>query len=259
MLAILKTAERTGHAHNMNNYVFQRHMFAYQTVLTKKLLGKNVMEMGCGTGYGSQALAPHCQLYLAIDKHRPDNIPFAGALQFEYANLPDLKHIPDNSFDTIICFQVIEHIHQDEALLHEAKRILAPGGTLLLTTPNRQQSLTRNPFHIREYMPWQMNLLVKKVFPASTIKGVHGNTNVMSYYEENKRMVQRITRWDVLQLQHLLPAFLLKIPYSIINNLNRYFIWRNRYDVTEKMTVDDFYLSDDLENCLDYFCICRKQ
>jgi ubiquinone/menaquinone biosynthesis C-methylase UbiE len=51
----------------------------------------------------------------------------------------EFEHIAaeDASFDTVLCFEVIEHMEVDPmALLAEINRVLKPGGTLLLTTPN---------------------------------------------------------------------------------------------------------------------------
>ena len=83
-----------------------------------------------------------------------------------------------NSFDTVICFQVIEHIRRDDTLLAEMKRILKPGGRLLLTTPNRLMSLTRNPFHVKEYTPVEMHTAIEPHFSRFTLRGIYGNEKV---------------------------------------------------------------------------------
>ena len=67
-------------------------------------------------------------------------------------NIPPLNGLDDNSFDSIVSFQVIEHIQDDMLFLKEIHRVLKPGGIALLTTPNRRMSLSRNPWHIREYL-----------------------------------------------------------------------------------------------------------
>ncbi len=85
--------------------------------------------------------------------------------------------------------------------LREIHRVLQPGGLALITTPNRKMSLTRNPWHIREYLPEELAALAAKIFPNVQMKGITGNDKVMAYYEENKRSVKRITRFDILNLQ----------------------------------------------------------
>jgi 2-polyprenyl-3-methyl-5-hydroxy-6-metoxy-1,4-benzoquinol methylase len=258
MIALLKTSERTNNLSYINNYVFQRHLFAYKAISKDHLLGKKVLELGCGEGYGMELLSPYTDQYLAVDKKRPA-ISFNSKMQFRQCQLPYLSHIDNNSFDTIICFQVIEHIKNDHLLLKEIKRVLKPGGSLYLTTPNRLTSLTRNPFHIREYRPAQMQFLITHHFETCSVKGIYGNNTVMKYYRENKKAVERITRYDVLNLQYHLPAFLLKGIYSLLNNYNRFTLARKTPDITASINYDDFYLDELAETCLDYFVTATKQ
>jgi len=257
MIALLKTSERTNNLSYINNYVFQRHLFAYKAIPKDLLRGKKVLELGCGEGYGMELLSPLTEMYVAVDKKRPA-ISFNSKMQFQQCELPYLLNIADNSFDTIICFQVIEHIKKDLQLLFEINRVLKPGGSLYLTTPNKLASLTRNPFHIREYLPGQMQKLVTSFFNNSTVKGIYGNNTVMKYYAENKKAVERITRYDVLNLQYRLPAFLLKGVYSLLNNYNRFTLARKTPDITASINYDDFFLGELSDTCLDYFVTAMK-
>lgn len=258
MIALLKTSERTNNLSHINNYVFQRHLFAYKAVSKDLLRGKKVLELGCGEGYGMELLSPLTEMYVAVDKKRPAGISFNNNRQFTQCQLPWLSHIPDNSFDTILCFQVIEHIKNDHLLLKEIKRVLKPGGSLFLTTPNQLTSLTRNPFHTREYLPNQMQALISSGFETWSVQGIYGNDTVMKYYSANKRSVERITRFDVLNLQYHLPAFLLKGVYSLLNNYNRFTLACKTPEITASINYVDFYLDELSETCLDYFVIAMK-
>lgn len=221
-------------------------------------MGKQVLELGCGEGYGMELLSPHVETYLAVDKKRPAQVTFNNKVLFKHCHLPLLAGIEDNSFDTIICFQVIEHIENDSLLLQEIKRVLKPGGSLFLTTPNQLTSLTRNPFHIREYQPTQMQALIACHFNNQTVQGIYGNHRVMQYYSENKKAVERIARYDIFDLQYRLPAFLLKGVYSLLNNYNRFTLASKTPDITASINYDDFYLDELSEDCLDYFVVATK-
>jgi len=257
MLALLQTAERTSDRSLINNYIFQRHLFAYQQATG--YLGSLVMELGCGNGYGMQLLSPRCNWYAGVDKKIPAQLKMTANSALFKNRLPNLKNIGDESFDTIVCFQVIEHIREDQLLLREIHRILKPGGRLLLTTPNRLMSLTRNPYHIREYTPQSMQATIGSVFEKFEVKGVFGNKLVMAYYEENKRNTERINRLDVLNLQHRLPAFLLRVPYNIANNLNRFFLTTGRAGrASTRMNSTDFFSAEVADHCLDFFVVAKK-
>ena len=116
--------------------------------------------------------------------------------QFICQHIPPLSTLADNTYDWIITFQVIEHIENDDLFIKEIHRVLKPGGKVIITTPNKKLSLTRNPWHAREYLPKELQNLLEKYFNKLELKGVHGNEKVMGYYEENKKSVQKIMRWD---------------------------------------------------------------
>ena len=63
--------------------------------------------------------------------------------------------LPDKAFDTVVSFETLEHIAEDEAFVAEIRRVLRRGGALLLSTPNSRVSSpegeVRNPWHVREY------------------------------------------------------------------------------------------------------------
>jgi hypothetical protein len=66
-------------------------------------------------------------------------------------------------------------------------------------------SLSRNPWHIREYLADELTVLAGKIFQNVQMKGITGNEKVMTYFDENKKSVNRVTRFDILNLQYRLP------------------------------------------------------
>jgi hypothetical protein len=136
--------------------------------------------------------------------------------------------------------------------------VLKPGGTALITTPNRKLSLTRNPWHIREYLPEELARLAAQFFHTTEMKGITGNEKVMQYYEENKRSVKKFTRWDVFNLQHRLPSGILKIPYEILNRWNRNALQSQGNELVKGIRHDDYLVTDNADEALDLLLIARK-
>ena len=258
-MGILQTAERSSHLDPSENVIFQRHMIAYME--TAKMISGKVLEIGCGEGYGLVELAPKAEHYLAVDKY---DTPISKELKeqnnisFRQIEIPPLKGIEDNSIDFVVTFQVIEHINDDELFVSEIFRVLRPGGKLILTTPNKLMSLTRNPWHFREYTPNEMQEILQTSFKEINIKGVFGLGKAMDYYEKNKKAVEKITRWDIFNLQYLLPRFLLQIPYDILNRINRQKLQDNNNDLVDAVTINDFCIKPMTDKCFDYFCIATK-
>lgn len=256
---MVKTAERISSAASADNPVFQRHLIAYYEA--KKLVKGSTLEIGCGEGYGIEILADNTENYLAIDKFKAaafDKYQDHEGVECRQMSVPPLEGIESDSFDTVVSFQVIEHIEDDEKFLEEIRRVLKKGGKAIITTPNKKMSLTRNPWHIREYDPAEMERLVAKYFADYEIKGLYGNEKVMQYYEENKRSVQKITRFDILNLQYLLPRALLKVPYDILNRMNRDKLKEASNGIAAEITSGDYFLDEVSEICLDYFIILNK-
>jgi|TARA_B100000959_G_scaffold173881_1_gene182047 SAM-dependent methyltransferase len=259
-MSILQTAERSSHLDLSENVIFQRHMIAY--LEASKMISGKVLEIGCGEGYGLTELAPKTEEYIAIDKYNTpisNEIKQKNNIKFKQMEVPPLEGVNENSIDFIITFQVIEHINNDRLFISEIFRVLKPGGKLILTTPNKLMSLTRNPWHIREYNPIQMReILQTSAFSNIDIKGIFGLGKAMEYYEMNKKSVEKITRFDIFNLQYILPRFLLQVPYDIFNRFNRHKLKNTNNELVKNITIDDFSIDQLSDSCFDYFCVATK-
>jgi ubiquinone/menaquinone biosynthesis C-methylase UbiE len=123
--------------------------------------GRRVLDAACGEGYGAALLASVAQTTVGIDidasvvaearvRYRAH-----GNLLFGAASVTRLP-LPDASVDAVVSFETIEHLPSVEQpqMLAEFARVLAPGGILILSSPNRPEySDARhyaNPFHLAE-------------------------------------------------------------------------------------------------------------
>jgi 2-polyprenyl-3-methyl-5-hydroxy-6-metoxy-1,4-benzoquinol methylase len=253
------TTEITSEQITSDNPIHQRLFKAY--IVAKDFIKGNVLEVGCGEGRGVGLLMEHAESFTAVDKIKSlidDLRQKHPSGKFVDMNIPPFDGLTDNTYDTVVSFQVIEHIDNDLLYLKEIHRVLKPGGIALLTTPNRKMSLSRNPWHVREYLADELKALAQKIFAQVEMKGITGNEKVMTYYAQNKKSVERITRWDILNLQYRLPASILRMPYEILNRWNRNKLQSGDGKLVTDIHHEDYVMVDDAANALDLLLIVRK-
>lgn len=254
-MAKIATAERVSRDAS-DNFVFQRSLLAYHAAAER--IGGEVLEIGTGSGYGVEVVSPHAAHFVTVDKHAPDDaVPGMERAVFQQAVVPPLD-FASNRFDFVLSFQVIEHIRRDREFVREVRRVLRPGGKFIVTTPNALMSLTRNPWHVREYSAAQLRSLLECEFAEVEALGISGNEKVMEYYGENRRSVERITRFDLLDLQHRLPRWMLQLPYDLLNRLNRRKLLRTNNELTRSITMEDYRLGPVSDDCFDLFYVATK-
>ncbi len=250
----IKTAERVSRDVT-DNFVFQRSKLAYVEA-AKRVQGR-VLEIGTGTGYGIDIIAPRCSRFVTMDKTRSEELGAMPAnVEFKEGVVPPLP-FADESFDCVVSFQVIEHIKRDKEFVREVRRVLKEGGKFIISTPNRPMSLTRNPWHVREYTAEQFSALLSG-FSVVEAMGVAGNERVWSYYEKNRESVRRITRFDIFRMQWWMPRWVLQIPYDILNRLNRRRLHSKNRTLTENISMEDYSLQQVDNKCFDLFYVATK-
>lgn len=233
----IQTAERVSRDAS-DNFVFQRSLLAY--VEAAKRIRGDVLEIGTGSGYGIEVIAPHARRYTTLDKQMPrfaDELP--DNVEFLQSVVPPLPFAAE-SFDCVITFQVIEHIRRDVELVREIHRVLRPGGRLILTTPNAPASLTRNPWHVREYRADELRNLLASCFGRIEMLGIAGNERVAAYYERNRESV-------------------LQLPYDLLNRRNRRRLLHEAPDATASIRMEDYRLGPVTEGCFDLFFVAEKE
>jgi SAM-dependent methyltransferase len=120
--------------------------------------GRDVLDVATGEGYGAAMLAQQARSVCACDV-AADAIARAEA-SFRRPNLRFVVGaacglpMPDASVDVVTCFEALEHFAEQETFVDEVRRVLRPGGLLLVSTPDRDvyspPGATPNPYHVRE-------------------------------------------------------------------------------------------------------------
>lgn len=251
----MQTAERVSRTDASDNYVFQRSILAYH--YAAGLVSGDVLEIGTGMGYGIDVVAPAAERFTTIDKSEAYDATLPANAQFKQMQVPPIG-FADESFDYVISFQVIEHIKRDRDFVREVSRVLRKGGKFIVSTPNAPMSLTRNPWHIREYNERELRELLKGDFSAVEALGVNGNEKVMAYYEQNRQSVAKFKRLDPLDLEHRLPRQLLQIPYDILNRINRRRLLENNDSLTRSIRMEDYSVGEITNSSFDLYYIATK-
>ena len=160
---------------------------------------------------------------------------------------------PDNTFDLVTSFQVIEHVPEVEAFLNEIIRVLKSDGRALITTPNRLTSIGENPYHVQEYSPDEFRALFERRFAEVSILGCHGSAAAEQHWRLRERVVRGLLRLDFLGLRHLLPRRLILRVYPFgyrVSWVIRRFLGR-LMRVPQELTQQDFVISaQDLDGAL---------
>lgn len=144
------------------NGLLKEHIKRYE--FAARFAKGNVLDIACGVGYGTQILLENdkdskIEHITGVDldndtiEYARTNYPNEKVTYKVYdANSPDLKD-KLGTFDTIISFETIEHLEEDEVFVSNLKKLLKPSGRLIISTPfGRGRGIAcTNSFHVHQY------------------------------------------------------------------------------------------------------------
>lgn len=186
-----------GYKYHLGRYIF----------ISKFASARDVLEVGCGTGYGSSYLLRRGvkrmvgvdvsgkSLRLATTNFKRENLEFVMA---DGECLP----IRDNSFDLVISFGVIDHLNHPQEYLSECRRVLRDNGLFACSVLNRKfitpffSKTPADPFHKTEFIPGELSKLVAKYFS-------HVETRGLVYLSESWWQVRSIAYYIFKRLRML--------------------------------------------------------
>jgi 2-polyprenyl-3-methyl-5-hydroxy-6-metoxy-1,4-benzoquinol methylase len=172
------TGERTLPDVPEENYWFQRHLAVYRWI-GERVAGLDVVDMACGEGYGTDELARRAARVTGVDAN-PD--------AFEHARLKytrpgvafarDMVQSWTGECDAVVFLQTIEHVEDPKEVLDHFRRILRPGGTAYVSTPNvltlapEGAEKSGNPWHVKEYRAEEFRELCAGSFESVELHGL---------------------------------------------------------------------------------------
>jgi len=217
-----------------------RHFCAYK--YAQSLVGgKEVLDIGCGEGYGSDFLAGSAKSVLGID-YDAAIIDYAKdkyqklKLEFLVLDIKDLDSL-SRKFDVICSFQNIEHIQDTEKLLKNISNLLNDHGVFICSTCNIKDASANskipfNKFHVKEYGPIEFKVLLERYFRRVEIMGLKRSIAL--------RINRRLKK---IGLFNFLPAKLDPVKRFFAKANCSYFLWAKK----------------DLDNCLDFIAVCSRE
>ncbi|HEY5183866.1 MAG TPA: class I SAM-dependent methyltransferase [Actinomycetes bacterium] len=213
------TGERTLPGIRHENYWFRRHEAAYRFLAG---LRGPLVEAGCGEGYGAQLLCDggaHPVLALDYDgttvAHLRRTYPAVTVMQANLVALP----LADATTASVVSLQTIEHLWDQPRFVRECARVLRPGGSCAVSTPNRltfSPGLSRgekplNPFHANELDAEELAGLLAPWFGKVRVLGVHHGPRIAVWEREHGPLVAAQLATEATQWSPELTGFVTSV------------------------------------------------
>jgi SAM-dependent methyltransferase len=234
------------------NPTWQRHVAAYERC-SGLLPGGRILDLGCGVGHSYHLLAPRQTVGVDID-------PSALADQDRETHVADMRDLPfpDDNFDGVLSVQSIEHVPDPERAIAEVRRVLRPGGTAVLVTPNRltfaRPDEIIDPYHYVEFSADELRRLCTPSFEVVELRGLFGSPRYLELVAAERVKLDRLLRRDPLRLRRF-------VPRAVRQRLYDRLLSRHRVEddpAAAAIDTNDFELRDaPLAECLDLIAVCR--
>ncbi len=234
------------------NPTWQRHVSDY--ALCVPFLGPGrVLDVGCGIGHSAALLAPRPSVGLDLS-------PLALAGQERPLAAADMRRLPfaRASFGGIMSVQSIEHVPDPARALTEMVRVLEPGGTAVIVTPNRltfgRPDEIIDPYHYFECDPAELHAMCRPYFTSVEVLGIFGSERYMEFHHQERRKLDALLSLDPLRLRRFVPRAVKQRLYD--QQLTRH--RRHPEPLALSIVPEDFFLSADrLDESLDLVAVCR--
>jgi O-antigen biosynthesis protein len=132
-----------------------------------EVVSGRVLDAACGTGHGTALLARVADVAVGVDFAPPAleraRREHGAVAEFREGDLRDLP-FDDAVFDHALCFEAIAHVREPETVVDELRRVLRPGGLLLISAPNRGVYPPGNPLHLSEISSLELQALLDARF-----------------------------------------------------------------------------------------------
>lgn len=246
-----------------SNFMYMEALSRYVFALKYTQKNFKVLDLGCGTGYGSACLAQESMFVLGIDINT-EAIKYAKThyikknLKFRKSNLFDIGALK-GKYDLICLFEVIEHLKDPKKVLEIIKDLLKPKGILIISTPNIKFSspdgIIGSSYHLTEYDLGAIKKLLQSEYKNVEIFGQVKTNNAIAAWKdfmESQTKRQTIVDKDKFGIRKLIPRNVKEQIWRIFGN----FVGRK---TQEYVDINDFPINLDSTKVAHYFiALCQK-
>lgn len=161
------TGERLIPEGHHQSLTYGEHISRYKSV-TQATKSKVVLDIASGAGYGTKLISESAKLVYGID-YSKEAIAYAEknycAENIVY-KVGDAHNIPldDNSIDVVVSLETIEHLKDPKKFISEVKRVLKKDGQFIVSTPNDDEYIEGNEFHLHEFDLKELQTLITNNF-----------------------------------------------------------------------------------------------
>lgn len=246
-----------------SNFMYREALARY--VFLKKFVKKSdkVVDLGCGTGYGSFLISKYVKSVVGVDiNHEAINYARsnyrAKNLEFKIGDIyttSQVKHV----YDVVCMFEVVEHLSNPTIILKKIKNVLTENGVFIISTPNANFSSPDGKivtkYHFKEYKYNEFLELLSTVFKDVALYGQNKSTKAKKAWRDfmhSQDIRQKFVNVDSVGIRRLFPK---SVKEKMWKFFGRY-VGRGTQDLLD---VKDFPIKLDNAQNADYFiAVCKK-
>lgn len=238
------------------NTQYQVMLAGYAWALSQipEVRSKTLLDCACGSGYGANRLAETALKVTGVDISPEAIARCRGAykrknISFELMDASALK-FPDANFDGVVSQDTIEHVKDDRAFLAELKRVLKPGGVLVIFTPHSSfhNNKPENIYHLREYSQESFDRLLGEYFSDRRHYGRRLSSGLAALEKE----LGAVRGCDKFGLRRLLPVRLRHVVAGMLAKLKGL---KSPAEITE--TDSEFF--EGVGDSPTLIAVCKKE
>jgi 2-polyprenyl-3-methyl-5-hydroxy-6-metoxy-1,4-benzoquinol methylase len=245
-----------------SNFMYKEALSRYEFAVEKIKRDSIVLDLGCGTGYGTQYLAKYVKKITGIDVDR-EAIKFARKnyphknLEYKVADISSLNGT--GKYDVIVSFEVIEHLKNPKSFISKAHKMLKKGGTLIISTPNAEvvspKGGVASPYHEKEFDYMELKSMLREKFTNVEIFGQNKSKKAKESWKDflkSQEKREELVKSDLFSLRKIIPKNVKEFLWKYVGN-----IFGRK--TQENVETSDFPISKKSVRLSFYFiAICQK-